>query len=111
LSPDSHEQDAGDIHGPYRSDAITPAAFTPIDPASGAVLVEEFCGLDDPPPPEVRERIEAEVLSQMAGALCFRLRELPDAVHDFGTVLWEFREFAAVSRSARLVLWVVMAFD
>jgi hypothetical protein len=69
-------------------------------------------GLDDSPPrPDVRERIEAVVLSPVAGASCFRLRELPGAVHDFGWVLWEFREFAAIRRSAGVVLSVVMAID
>ena len=38
-------------------------------------------------------------------------RELPGAVHDFGWVLWEFREFAAICRSAGVVLSVVMAID
>ena len=75
-------------------------------------MVEESCGLDDTPPrPDVRERIEAVVLSPVAGASCFRLRELPGAVHDFGWVLWEFREFAAIRRSAGVVLSVVMAID
>ncbi len=111
CSPDSHEQDAGGIHGPYRLAAITPPAFTRIDPAGGAALVEEFCRLDNSPLPEVRERIEAEVLSQLAGASCFCLRVLPAAVHEFSSVLWEFRELAAVSRSARVVLSVVMAID
>jgi hypothetical protein len=32
-------------------------------------------------------------------------------VHDFGWVLWEFREFAAVRRSEGVVLSVVMAID
>jgi hypothetical protein len=51
------------------------------------------------------------VLSPVAGASCFRLRELPGAVRDFGWVLLEFREFAAVRRSAGVVLSVVMAID
>jgi hypothetical protein len=32
-------------------------------------------------------------------------------VHDFGSVLWEFREFAAIGRSTGEVLSVVMAID
>jgi hypothetical protein len=112
LSADSHELDAGDIHGPYHLDAITPADFRPTGSPGVAALVEEFCGLYDAPPrSEVRERIEAEVLSPLSGASCFRLRELPDAVHDFGWVLWEFRELAAICRSPRIVLSVVMAID
>ena len=37
-----------------------------------------------PAPARRPARIEAVVLSPVAGALCFRLRELPGAVHDFG---------------------------
>lgn len=106
----THERDPGDIHGPYHLDAITSAAFTPTDSGGAAALVEESCGLDDAPPrPDVRERIEAVVLSPVARASCFRLRELPGAVHDFGWGLWEFREFAAIRRSAGVVLSVVIA--
>jgi hypothetical protein len=47
----------------------------------------------------------------VAGASCFRHRELPGAVHDFGRVLWEFREFAAIRRSAGVVPSVVSAID
>jgi hypothetical protein len=75
-------------------------------------LVEESCALDDTPPrPRVRERVEAWVLSPVAGASCLRLRELAGAVHDFGWLLWEFREFAAIRRLAGVVHSVVMTID
>ena len=109
---DSHEQDAGDIHGPYWVAAITPAEFLPVGPEGATALVEEFCGLFDAPPrPEVRGHIEAVVLSQLAGAACYRLRDLPDAIHEWGFVLLEFRELVAISRAAGVVLSVVMAID
>jgi hypothetical protein len=109
---DSHEQDAGNIHGPYWAAAITPAEFVNVGPAGAAAVVEEFCGLYDAPPrPEVREQIEAAVLSQFAGAACYQLRDLPDAIHEWGSVLLEFRELAAISRAAGVVLSVVMAID
>lgn len=55
---DSHEEDAGNIHGPYGVAAITPAEFVPVGAARAAALVEEFCRLYDcPPRPEVREQV------------------------------------------------------
>jgi hypothetical protein len=75
-------------------------------------LVEEFCGLYDAPPrPEVREQVEAVVLSQLAGAKCYRLRDLPDAIHEWGFILLEFRELVVISRVVGMVLLVVMAID
>ncbi len=112
ASAGSHEQDAGDIHGPYRVAAITPVEFVPVGPEGAAALVEEFCGLYAcPPAPEVRERIEASVLSWLGRSSWYRLRDLPAALHDWGWVLMEFRELAAISRAASEVLSVVMAID
>jgi hypothetical protein len=109
---DSHEEDSGNIHGPYWVDAITPAEFVPIGPDAAAAAVEEFCGLFGcPPRPEVREQIEAAVLSRLERVVCFRLRELPDAVHEWGFVLREFRELVVISRTDCVVLLVVMAID
>lgn len=112
AAPVSHEQDAGNIHGPYWLAAITPAEFESVDPTGAAAVVREFCGLYDAPPrPEVREQVEAVVLSPLAGSACYRLRDLPDAVHEWGSVLLEFREMVAISRSAGEVVSVVMAID
>lgn len=112
ASRDSHEEDAGNIHGPYWLAAISPAEYVGVGPAEAAAVVEEFCGLyDTPPRPEVREQIEAVVLSQFGGAACYRLLDLPDAIHEWGLVLWEFRELVAISRLAGAVLSVVMAID
>jgi hypothetical protein len=112
ASKDSHEQDAGDIHGPYRVAAITPAEFVPVDPDEAAALVEEFCGLFGyPPRPEVRDQIAASILSWLDRSSCYRLRDLPDAIHEWGWVLTEFRELVAISREASEVLSVVMAID
>jgi hypothetical protein len=112
ASRDSHEQDAGDIHGPYRLAAITPAEFVPVGPDEAAALVEEFCGLYGcPPRPEVREQIATLVLSWLDRSSCYRLRDLPDGLHEWGSVLMEFRELVAISREARELLLVVMAID
>jgi hypothetical protein len=112
ITPDSHEQDAGDIHGPYRLSAITPAEFIPFSPHGAAALVEEFCGLfGRSPRPEVREQIAASVISWLDRSSWYRLRDLPDAIHEWGSVLWEFRELVAISHETGEVLLVVMAID
>lgn len=109
---DSHEEDAGDIHGPYWVAAITPAEFASVGPAGAVALVEEFCGLYDAQPRhEVREQVNEVVLSQLVGTECYRLRDLTDATHEWGFVLLEFRELVAISREAGVVLSVVMAID
>lgn len=109
---DSHEEDAGNIHGPYWLAAITPVEFTPIGSEGAIGVVEEFCGLFDcPPRPEVRAQVEAVVLSWLGRSSWYRLRYLPDAIHEWGSVLWEFRELVAISHKSREVLSVVMAID
>lgn len=109
---DSHEEDAGDIHGPYWVAAISPAEYTDVGPAGAAAVVDEFCRLfNSPPRPEVREQIATAVLSWLDRSTWYRLRDLPDAIHEWGGVLWEFRELVAISREARMVVSVVMAID
>jgi hypothetical protein len=108
---DSHEEDAGNIHGPYWLAAISPAEFVPVGFAGAAAVVEEFCELFDcTPQSEVREQV-ALVLSWLERSSWYRLRDLPDAIHEWGTVLWEFRELVAIARETGEVLSVVMAID
>lgn len=111
ASRDSHEQDAREIHGPYRLAAITPTEFVPVGPQGAAALVEEFCGLYGCPALEVREQIAASVLSWLDRSSWYRLRDLPEALHEWGWVLMEFRELVAISRASGEVLSVVMAID
>ena len=86
--------------------------FVPVGPDGAAALVEEFGGLDGcPPRPEVREQIAASVLSWLDRSSWYRLRDLPDALHEWGWVLMEFRELVAMPREASEVLSVVMAID
>lgn len=112
ASQGSHEQDAGDIHGPYRLAAITPAEFVPVGPDRAAVVVDEFGRLYNlPPRAEIREKIASSVLSWLGRSSWYLLRDLPDAIHEWGWVLMEFRELVAISREPREVLSVVMAID
>jgi hypothetical protein len=112
MSPDSHERDAETLHGPYRVAEITPACFDSITAIAAAEMVEEFCRLDGYlPPAQVRVAVDAQVLSLIGGKEYFRLRHLPDAVHEFGAVLVEFRELVIVDRDQCEVFLVVMAID
>lgn len=112
MSPDSHERDAVDIHGPYHLAAITPDVFESIDAAGAIAVVEEFYDVADTPrSQETQQEVADDVISRFIDASCYRLRPLPEAVHDFGFVLWEFREVVAISRERGEVLMVVMAID
>jgi hypothetical protein len=112
LSADSHEHDTRTVHGPYRVAEINPSSFERIGPYAATTVVGEFCGLyDSRPRPEVQERIQAEVLSPLQRSVCYRLRELLHAVHEYAFVLMEFRELVAIDRSASAVLSIVMAID
>jgi hypothetical protein len=111
ITADSHEHDSETIHGPYRVAEITANSFDAIEPKAALAVVEEFCALDSSPPrPDVQGRIQSAV-SALHEAACYRLRELPHAVHEFGFVLWEFRELVAINRSTGAVFLVVMAID
>lgn len=112
LSPDSHEQDAETVHGPYRVAEVTPSSFDRIEPVAAEDTVAEFCNLDQQPPqPKTRQLIESMVLSQLRRSTCYRLRRLKSAEHEFAFALWEFRELVAIARDPGQVLLVVMAID
>jgi len=112
LSPDSHEHDAGSVHGPYRLDAIYPACFQPISSSEAGEAVRAFCRLDPgPPAAEVLDRVETLVLSPIRDAACYRLRDIPDARHETGWILRDFRELVGIHHDAGQVVLVVMASD
>jgi len=112
TSPDSQEEDAGDIHGPYLVAAITPTEFVPLDQAGAVAGIEEFCGLFDiPPRSEVREQISEIVLSRLGRSPWYRFLDLPEAIHQLGCILFEFRELVAILRDDGEVLLVVMGID
>jgi hypothetical protein len=112
LSPDSHQQDAETVHGPYRVAEITPGDFEGVTASVAEATVGEFIGLYEPlPAPEVIRQIEAVVLSRLRCAACYRLRRIAHAEHEWAYVLWEFRELVAISRDAGEVVLIVMAID
>src|SRR5262245_45070670 len=66
LSPDSHEHDAGTVHGPYRVTDISPGDFESMSPAAAQAVVDEFSNLyQSPPAPEVLREIEALILPRL----------------------------------------------
>jgi len=112
LSPDSHEHDTATAHGPYRVAEITPASFERIEPGQAAGVVEEFCGLDDSRScRETRGQLQALALSPLSEAVCYRLRDLPHAIHEYGFALLEFRELVVIRREAAHIHLIVMAID
>jgi hypothetical protein len=45
VTPTSHQEDSGSIHGPYQVDRIDSASFDRIDQAEATATIGEFCGL------------------------------------------------------------------
>lgn len=112
LAPDSHQQDAETVHGPYRVAEIAPSDFEGVAASVAEATVGEFIGLCEPPPaPHVIREIESVVLPKLRGAACYRLRRIAHAEHEWASVLWEFRELVAISREAGEVALFVMAID
>jgi hypothetical protein len=113
ASEDSHEHDSGTVHGPYLIERMSPASFERIDAHAASETLDNFCSLNNSPPPEsIQERITAEVKADFATADAFyRLRSLPEATHEASFVLWEYREIVVICRSDSSLVLHVMAID
>jgi len=112
LSADSQEQDTKTVHGPYWVAEITASSFDRIERIAAAAVVDAFCGLYGcPPRPEVRNRIQTVLMSALQESVCYRLRNLPHAMHEYAFALIEFRELALLQRNAGVLLSAVMAID
>ena len=112
LSPDSQEQDAETVHGPYRVAGISPGDFERVTPEVAEAVVSEFVNLcESPPAPGVLGEIGSLILPRLRGAACYRLRRIAEAEHEWASVLWEFRELVAISRDGGEVVLIVMAID
>jgi hypothetical protein len=64
-----------------------------------------------PPGSEVREQISEIVLSRLGRSPWYRFLDLPEAIHQLGCILFEFRELVAILRDDGEVLLVVMGID
>ncbi|MGC1275811.1 MAG: hypothetical protein WBC44_19060, partial [Planctomycetaceae bacterium] len=115
ASADSHEHDSKTIHGPYRLSEITAESFEAVTAAEAGSVVDEFCNLDEfesPPTDAVKRQIATQITVRIdTAASIFRLRQLDGAKHDWGDVLWEFRELVTISRTEHELGLIVMAID
>jgi hypothetical protein len=113
TSGETEDLDPGPLHGPYRLDAITPEAYEPITEDQANATIGEFIDLSGGAPTKLHDEIAAGLNPLIRSARSrFRLRHLPDeARHEFGWVLWEFREVLFVGTDGKQLTLVVMAID
>lgn len=72
ASEDSHEHDSGTVHGPYLIERMSSASFQRIDAHAASETLDNFCSLNNSPPPEsIQERITAQVKAGFATADAF----------------------------------------
>lgn len=111
----SHDEDGGELHGPYRLRCIEPASYERVDGETGLRILSTFArkrSTDE----DVATR-EAVVIARVAPLLdaaddCYRLRDLgQDAAHDFGFILDDFTELVVVDRSAGRLAVIAAAED
>lgn len=81
-------------HGPYWRDRITPDSFDRVSTATA----------------EAELPASADLHGYVSAATrVYRLRDLSEAVHDWGWVLWEFQEFVLIGQDE--VVLVIAAID
>ena len=110
----SHEEDAQTLHGPFLVAAISRNDFTAIDAATFNGVVHEFLSLhDNLPSTEKQNEIDSVLLPlQSDVAKLFQMtKSLDDDIHEWGFVLWEFRELLAIDFSQGVLALCVMAID
>lgn len=114
LSPDSHERDCGAKHGPYNVERLQPSDFLPITESDFAAVIREFTLLHD----QMLELGELSQIDQLSACLVdddsqmFQLRKLSkDDWHEYGDVLWEFRELLSINIECQSLQLLVMAID
>jgi hypothetical protein len=81
-------------HGPYWRALITPDSFDRVDASTAQAEL--------PASTELREHLHT-------AQRVYRLRDLSEAVHDWGWVLWEFQEFVLIGQDE--VTLVIAAID
>ena len=111
TSPDS-ETDAA-IHGPYRLEAVTVEAFYEVTPETARREIQEWLDLYGPVQPEEIHGDWAFMETRLTSATdIYRLRDLGEsALHEFGWILRDFREFVAVDTNSLQLHLVVAAGD
>ena len=114
ASATSHEEDAHTIHGPFLVATISQSNFTPIDVATFGGVVHEFLSLyDNLPGTEKQVEIDRVLFPlQSDGTKFYQMtKSLDDDIHEWGFVLWEFRELLVLELSKGQLALCVMAID
>jgi hypothetical protein len=113
TSADSHEIDCGPLHGPYRLEAITVDSFEPVSEDTALEVVKEFAELLGGASEPLLQKLVDGVYPLIREARTrYRLRRMPDeALHEFGEILWEFREVVAIGSENTTAALIVTGVD
>ena len=114
ASATSHEEDAQTIHGPFLVATISRDNFTPIDAHTFCGVIHEFLSLHDNfPATEKQAEIDGALRPLQSHDTKFYQmnKSLDDDIHEWGFVLWEFRELLAIELSKGQLALCVMAID
>jgi hypothetical protein len=110
------EQSSHDVHGPYRLDRIAVGSFVQISSEAATALIFDWAAECEqcPIPRDVRERLGARVVPDIASGVLWQLPDLrATAEHDWGWVVGQrgFHEFVSIDRATRTVALVVASDD
>ncbi|MDP9850229.1 hypothetical protein [Streptosporangium lutulentum] len=114
LGSESWKDTETSVHGPYRLDALSAAAYEGIDQATASTTIGTWAGKYRELSETVAQELENEVhrLIRTATA-CYRLRELGEAARDdrLGWILGEFHELVLIDRHGGSLSLVVASDD
>lgn len=111
----SHEEDSVELHGPYWLNRVSVSSYHDVSPELARQAFTNFASRYCTPEeaaPRV-QLVEKHVLPLVAGATdLFQLQDLGQhAVHDWGWVLDDFTEVAAINRTSGQLALIVAAED
>jgi hypothetical protein len=103
----------GDLHGPYRLQAIGADAFEAVSPSDARQTLHRWANEWEGDEAEGHASVLAASHSALPdGAIAFRLIDLREfAQHDWGWVLGDFYEFVVIDRVANTLTLVVASDD
>ncbi len=113
TSATSQDEDAGDIHGPYRLDQLVPASYDPIDEGTALRTIQDFVGDATHLSVDLQADLDFRVHRQIRKMpVRYRLRDFEnDALHDFGWVLGRYTELVVMDLDQHELLLIVAAGD
>lgn len=111
----SYEKHEAPIHGPYRLEVLTPAAYSPVSADDAEALLRTWAEYYEPLPETQRDELERELYSRIrAASSCYQLALGESAWHDWGWVVGSvtgFHEFVLIDRETGSVALVVASDD